>query len=139
VFLRTKCRPILIKYLPIFKRFTSFQQIYQLSTDLPAFNRFTSFQKIYQPANNREHLVRGGTKIVNQDKPKSTIIQSVVARVARWYAYFHTKNPNSGNLLRAQKWTMLGDVMAIWYIYGQLVYFVVRSYLYNFPILVCCI
>jgi hypothetical protein len=64
-------------------------------------------------------------------------------RVARWYAYFETKNHTLGEFCRALQWKMMVHFMAIWYIlwpfgvfFGHLVYFSLFG-ICIFPVLVC--
>jgi hypothetical protein len=58
------------------------------------------------------------------------------SRVARWYLYFRTKNPNLGEFWSVLQWKMLVCFMSIWYtlrpfaiFYGLSVYFLVIWYI----------
>jgi hypothetical protein len=59
------------------------------------------------------------------------------SRLARWQAYFQTKNPNLGKFWRVLQWKMSIHVRAIWYIvppfgifYGRWVYSLVIWYIF---------
>jgi hypothetical protein len=54
-------------------------------------------------------------------------------RVARWYAYFETKNHTLGEFCRALQWKMMVHFMAIWYMYFVTIWCILWSFGIFFP------